>query len=79
MSLTLQPELENKLRERAESEGLTVEAYVERLIWVEEATNDRLVELALEGINSGAPVSADSEFWEERRRELARRLSKMGA
>lgn len=41
MSLTLQPELEAKLHERAKAEGLTIEAYVERLIWVEEATNDR--------------------------------------
>jgi hypothetical protein len=78
MSLTLQPKLENKLRERAEAEGLTIEAYVERLIWVDEATNDRLVELALEGINSGETVEADPEFWEERRRELGKRLHKTG-
>jgi hypothetical protein len=78
MSLTLQPELESKLRERAEAEGLTIEAYVELLIWVEEATNDRLVDLALEGINSGETVPADSGFWEERRRELEKRLNKVG-
>jgi predicted kinase len=78
MSLTLQPELENKLRERAEAEGLTIEAYVERLIWVDEATNDQLVELALEGINSGEAVAADPEFWEERRRELGTRLNQTG-
>jgi len=79
MSLTLQPELENKLRERAEAEGLTIEAYVERLIWVDEATSDRLVELALEGVNSGEAVAAGPEFWEERRQELGKRLNKMGA
>ena len=78
MSLTLQPELETKLRERAEAEGLTIEAYVERLIWVDEATNDRLVELALEGIESGEPIAADPAFWEERRRALEKRLHKMG-
>ena len=78
MNLTLQPAVENKLRERADAEGLTIEAYVERLIWVEEATNDRLVDLALEGINSGETVAADSEFWEERHRELGKRLNKTG-
>jgi hypothetical protein len=31
MSITIQPELESRLRVRAEAEGLTVEAYLERI------------------------------------------------
>jgi hypothetical protein len=32
MTITIAPELEELLRERAEAQGLTIEAYVERLI-----------------------------------------------
>jgi len=32
MTITIDPKLEARLRERAESEGLTIEAYLERLV-----------------------------------------------
>jgi Arc/MetJ-type ribon-helix-helix transcriptional regulator len=31
-----------------------------------------------EGMNSGPPIRVTSEFWEERRRELERRMAKRG-
>jgi hypothetical protein len=32
VNITIRPELENKIRERAETEGISVEAYLERLV-----------------------------------------------
>jgi hypothetical protein len=77
MSLNLPPELEAKLREGAASEGLSIEAYVERLVWMEEATSDSLADLAVEGIDSGDPIEVNSEFWEERRQQLQDRRNRM--
>lgn len=73
MSITIQPELEAKLRERAEIEGITVEEYIERIAREDEAAEQELEDLALEGLNSGEPVPADDAFWEERRRRLMER------
>ena len=56
MSITLQPELQAKLRERATEAGITVEAYIERLVRADEAAMSELEELALEGLNSGEPI-----------------------
>lgn len=35
MSISIHPELESRLRARAKAQGLTVEAYVERLVGVD--------------------------------------------
>ena len=79
MSITLQPELQAKLRERATEAGITIEAYIERLVRADDAVMNELEELALEGLNSGEPIEADNdEYWQERRRlldEHARRIS----
>src|SRR5690349_10131990 len=40
MDITINPEIEQKARTRAESEGLTVQAYVERLILADDAAAD---------------------------------------
>jgi hypothetical protein len=78
MGITLQPELQAKLRERASEAGITVEAYIERLVRADEAAMNELEELALEGLNSGEPIDADNdEFWQERRRLLDEHLKKM--
>ena len=37
MTITIDPKLETRLRERAEAEGLTVSAYVERLVSADQA------------------------------------------
>jgi hypothetical protein len=49
MSITIHPELEAKLRARADAEGLTVEAYVERISCDDERAEQELEALALEG------------------------------
>lgn len=76
MSITIDPELETKLRARAEAEGLTVEAYLERLVRVEQSAKDELEALALEGLNSGPPIEAGPKYWEAKHRRLDERLKK---
>ena len=77
MSITLQPELQAKLRERATEVGITVEAYIERLVRADEAAMNELEELALEGLNSGEPIEAgNDEYWQERRRLLDEHVRK---
>lgn len=70
MSITINPDLEAKLRERAGQEGLTVEAYLERLVRAEQRATEELEALALEGLNSGRPVEAGPEFWDAMHRQL---------
>jgi hypothetical protein len=74
MSITLHPELESKLRARAEAEGLTVEAYLERVIQADEQAEDEITALALEGLNSGEPIQPNTDYWEEKHRQLDARL-----
>jgi len=40
------------------------------------AKEDHLETLLLEGLNSGKPIPINDEWWEDRRRELVRRLKK---
>lgn len=56
MSITVHPELEAKLRARAEAEGITVEAYIERIARDAEQAEQELEMLALEGLNSGESI-----------------------
>jgi hypothetical protein len=78
MSITLQPELQAKLHERASEAGITIEAYIERLVRADEAAMNELEELALEGLNSGEAIEADNdEYWQERRRLLEEHVRKM--
>jgi hypothetical protein len=58
MTITIDPKLEARLRERAEAEGLTVPAYLERLVQADRTAEEELESLALEGLNSGDPISA---------------------
>ncbi|MBI4472266.1 MAG: hypothetical protein HY646_06330 [Acidobacteria bacterium] len=76
MSITIDPELESKLRARAQAEGITVEAYLERVIEADEQAENEIEALALEGLNSGEPIQADAAFWEEKHRRLDERLNK---
>ena len=54
MSIAIHPELESKLRVRAEAKGLTIEAYFERVIQADEQAEDEITALALDGLNSGS-------------------------
>ncbi len=78
MSITIHPELEVRLRARAEAEGLSVEAYVERIARDDERAEQELEALALEGLNSGDSIVADERYWEDKRRRLMERHEKTG-
>ena len=79
MTITIQPELEMRLRARAEAEGLTVEAYLERLVSADEQAEDEVEALALEGLNSGEPIAVGPDYWEKKHRRLDERLNKTGS
>jgi hypothetical protein len=79
MTIYIHPELEVRLRARAEAEGLTVDAYVERLVRAEQRGEDELEALALEGLDSGEPIDVGPGYWEAQHRRLDERLNKTGA
>jgi hypothetical protein len=74
MSISIHPELETKLRARAEVEGLTVEAYLERLVRQEQGAEDEVTTLALDGLDSGDPIEAGAGYWEAKHQKLDARL-----
>ncbi len=74
MSITIHPELETKLRARAQDEGLTVEAYLERLVRADQGAEDELTALALEGLDSGEPIEVGPGYWEAKHHKLDARL-----
>ena len=76
ISITIGPKLEARIREKAEAEGLTVSAYVERLVSADQASEDELETLALEGLGSGAPIEVGPGYWEEKHRRLDERLKR---
>jgi len=78
MTITIDPKLEARLRERAEAEGLSVPDYVERLVNADQSAEEELQALALEGLNSGAPIEAGPGYWEEKHRRLDERMKKTG-
>jgi hypothetical protein len=74
MSISIHPELETKLRGLAQAEGLTVEAYIERLVRAEQSAEEELTALALEGLDSGDPIEVGPGYWEAKHRKLDARL-----
>ena len=78
MPITIDPKLEARIRERAEAEGLSVQAYVERLVQDDQAAIDELESLAIEGLHSGEPVSVGPDYWPEKHRRLNERLKNTG-
>ena len=74
MPITIHPELEAKLRARAEAAGVTVETYIERIARDDQAAEEELEALALEGLNSGDPIEVGAGYWEEKHRRLEERL-----
>ena len=79
MPITIDAKLEARLRERAEAEGLSVPDYVERLINADQAGEEELESLVLEGLNSGSPIEVGPSYWEEKHRRLDDRLKKIVA
>lgn len=78
MPITIHPELEAKLRARAEAAGVTVETYIERIARDDQAAEEELEALAIEGLNSGESIEADERYWAEKRQRLIDRHQKTG-
>jgi antitoxin ParD1/3/4 len=78
MTITIDPKLEARIREKAEAEGISMETYLERLVSADQAAEEELETLALEGLNSGEPIGVSPGFWEEMHRELDERLKRTG-
>jgi hypothetical protein len=76
MSLAIHPDLETRIRARAEAEGLSIEAYLERLVRAEQPGAEELETLALEGRHSGRSIEVGPAYWEEKHRLLDERLRK---
>ena len=79
MSIAVHPELESKIRSRAEAQGLSIESYLERLVRADQQGTEELESLALEGLNSGAPIDAGPSYWQEKHFRLDERLKKSSA
>lgn len=78
MSIPIHPELETKIRARAEAEGLSIEAYLERLVQADQEAIEELEALAVEGLESGAAIEAGPSYWQDKHRQLDERLRKTG-
>jgi len=79
MAITIDPTVEAWLRQRAAAEGLTVAAYVERLVTADQAAQEEIESLAMEGLSSGDPIEIGPRYWEEKHRELNDRLTNADA
>jgi hypothetical protein len=75
MTISTDSQLEARLRERAGAEGMTVAAYVERLVRAEQVAEEELESLALQGLNSGDPIEVGPGYWEDKHRRLDERLN----
>ena len=78
MSISIHPELETKLRARAQAEGLTIEDYLERLVRAEQSAEEELTALALDGLNSGEPIEPAADYWITKHQRLEERLRGTG-
>jgi hypothetical protein len=78
MTITIDQKLDARLRKRATAEGLTVEAYVERLVTADQAAEQELETLALERLNSGEPIEIGPGYWEQKHHRLDERLNQTG-
>jgi hypothetical protein len=79
MSIAIHPDLESRIRSRAEAQGLTIEAYLERLVRADQLGMEELESLGLEGLNSGAPIEVGPSYWQDKHLRLDERLRKTGA
>ena len=70
MTITIDPRIEAHFRARADAAGLSVDAYIERLLHADASAVDELESLALEGLNSGEPIEPGPGYWEEKHRHL---------
>lgn len=73
MPITIRPDMEARLRARAEAAGVSVETYIERMAR-DDGAEEELEALALEGLNAGDPIQVGPGYWEEKHRRLEERL-----
>ena len=69
MSITIHPELEAKLRTRAEEEGVTVDVYLERLVQDEAAEIAHTETLLQEAAESGDHIELTEGEWDRMEQE----------
>jgi len=69
LRVSLDPGLEAKLRSRVEAEGLSVSAYLERLIADEDAGVARTEALLQDAAESGDRIELTGEEWDRMERE----------
>ena len=69
MSISIQPEIEARLRERADSEGISVDAYLERLMSAEDAAIAHTESLLQEAADSGDYIELTEAEWDRMERE----------
>jgi hypothetical protein len=74
MNIPIHPDLESKIRSQAEAQGLSIETYLERLVHADQQGTEELESLALEGLNSGAPIEVGPAYWQEKHLRLDERL-----
>lgn len=78
MSISLNPELERRLRERAAAEGLSVDAYLDNLVREDQSSRQAVESLITEAYESGEPIDIGPGYWEEKHRRLDERLDSAG-
>jgi hypothetical protein len=74
MGISIPARLESELRAKAEAQGITVEAYLERLLRADEQASEELSKLAREGLNSGEPIEPGSDYWNQKHSRLELQL-----
>ena len=79
MSILIEPDMESRLRARAEAEGVTIQAYVERLARDDEAAGEELDALALEGFNSAQSIKGSESYCDEKLRLIVDRYRNTGS
>jgi hypothetical protein len=78
MAITIRPELETKLRARADAAGVSLETYLERIARDDQAAEQELEALAIEGLDSGDAIEAGESYWAAKRQRLVDRHLKSG-
>ncbi len=80
MNVSLPEGLRAFVAERATGRFSSTSEYIRELIREDQrkATQERLEQLLLDGLESGEPVEVSAEFWESKRRELQARRGRNG-
>ena len=80
MNIALPGSMKHYVQERVSEGGYSsASEYVRELIRADQKrrADDRIDALLLEGLESGEPIPVTKEYWEEKKRKLTERLSKV--